>query len=76
MITRKSYIGFVLGEDPHGWERDVALLPVLSGYRDAETSRLWITTNYSVLPDVLPDASLENYAVTVAMEGHCLYQQI
>ena len=68
MTTRKSYIGFVLGEDPHGWERDVALLPVLSGYRDLETSRLWITTNYSVLPDVLPGASLENYAVTIAMK--------
>ena len=60
--TRKSYIGFVLGEDPQGWEQDVALLPVLSGYRDPESVRLRITANYSRLPAEL----LQNYAVTIA----------
>ena len=62
--TRKSYVGFVLDEDPQGWERDVALLPVLSGYRDPETVRLRITTNYSLLKEGM----LENYAVTIAMK--------
>ncbi len=60
--TRKSYIGFVLGEDPQGWEQDVALMPVLSGYRDPESLRLRITANYSRLPAEL----LQNYAVTIA----------
>lgn len=62
--TGKSYIGYVLEEDPRQWERDVALLPVLSGYRDPTTSRLRITTNYSRLPSEW----MENYAVTIAMK--------
>ena len=40
----------------------MALLPVLSGYRDPESLRLRITANYSRLPAEL----LQNYAVTIA----------
>ena len=63
--TRKSYVGFVLDEDPQGWERDVAILPVLSGYRDPANLRFRITANYV---DLLSDEMAENYAVTIAMK--------
>ena len=60
--SRKAYIGYV--RTAAEWERDVALLPFLSGYRDPTTGRLRITTNYSQLPPQW----LENYAVTIAMK--------
>lgn len=63
--TRKSYVGFVLDEDPQGWERDVAILPVLSGYRDPRNLRFRVTANYA---DLLSDEMAENYAVAIAMK--------
>ena len=48
----KSYIGFVSAFSIEGGiiqrdESDVALIPVLSGYRDNDTKELEITTNYA-----------------------------
>ena len=45
----RSYIGFVvlMGAREANWTRDVLLLPVASGYRDTETRRLRLTTNYT-----------------------------
>ena len=61
--TGKSYVGWVLHNDPGGWERDVALLPVLSGYRKRDTRELMLTRNYAVLGV----ESLRDYAVVVSM---------
>lgn len=44
----KSYIGYVI-ESQFAWQddSDVALIPIASGYRDKDTKKLVITTNYS-----------------------------
>ena len=60
----RSYVGFVvlLGVREANWTRDVLLLPMASGYRDAETRSLRLTTNYTRLP-----ATLRNHEVAVMM---------
>ena len=63
LTNGKSYVGFVVDEDPGGWERDVALLPVLSGYRNSRTRRLVLTKNYAALGA----ASLRGNAVVLSM---------
>ena len=46
--SRKSYIGFALANKIASWsESHLSLLPVSSGYRDQETQKLKITTNYA-----------------------------
>ena len=64
LTNGKSYVGFVLEEDPRGWEQDVALLPVLSGYRNERTKRLVLTKNYAVAGR----RALRNYAVVVPVK--------
>ena len=46
--SRKSYIGLILGSEitRHG-EPDIALIPLVSGYRDKDTLELEFTTNYA-----------------------------
>ena len=44
----KTYIGYVTEKDIDSVsDADVGLVPILSGYRDNETRRLVITTNYA-----------------------------
>lgn len=64
LTNGKSYVGFVLEEDPGGWEQDLALLPVLSGYRNARTKRLVLTKNYAAAG---PPA-LKNFGVVVPVK--------
>ena len=57
--SRKSYIGLILGSEitRHG-EPDIALLPLVSGYRDKDTLELEITTDYTpALKKSVEDAS-------------------
>ena len=61
LTNGKSYVGFVVDQDPRGWEQDVALLPVLSGYRNTKTKRLVLTKNYAASRP----RSLEDYAVVL-----------
>ena len=42
----QSHIGFVSSLPRFDFERDVALAPELSGYRDPETLKLIVTTEY------------------------------
>lgn len=60
----RSYVGFVvtMGVQDRHWTRDVVLLPVASGYRDPETRRLTLTTNYTSLP-----TTLRNHEVAIMM---------
>ena len=46
--SRKSYIGLILGSEitRHG-EPDIALIPLISGYRDKDTLESKITTDYA-----------------------------
>ena len=57
--SRKSYIGLILGSEitRHG-EPDIALIPLVSGYRDKDTLELGITTDYTpALKKSLEDVS-------------------
>ena len=46
--TGKAYVGFVIGNTISRWpEADLALLPMLSGYRSKDTQQLVITTDYA-----------------------------
>ena len=48
MKSRKSYIGFALANKIARWpDSHLSLLPVSSGFREQETLRLVITTNYA-----------------------------
>lgn len=60
----RSYVGFVvtMGVQDRHWTRDVVLLPVASGYRDPETRRLALTTNYTSLA-----TKLRNHEVAIMM---------
>ena len=64
LTNGKSYIGFVIEEDPGGWDQDVALPPVLSGYRSNKTKQLAITKNYAALGQ----SSLRDYAVVLQLK--------
>lgn len=65
LTNGKSYVGFVLEEDPSGWEQDVALLPVLSGYRNEKTKRLVLTKNYAAAGR----KALKGYRVVIPMKA-------
>lgn len=66
MITLKSgkvYIGVLVAvtEDPNETQRYVQITPVTSGYREKETHRLILTTNYVediTQPDALSDRGI------------------
>ena len=50
LANGQSYVGFVENEPPD-FEGDVSLSPELSGYRDSETHRLVVTTEYEEQDD-------------------------
>ena len=69
----KSYIGFTSGFSIESGairrdESDVALIPIASGYRDNDTKKLEITTNYAPviqewLTDDRPDSSDKDFSI-------------
>jgi hypothetical protein len=68
LSNRKVYIGYVLKTPNFTPEQQfVALLPLLSGYRDKDTLQLEITTNYVKVISTNPK-SAPDFAVTFAID--------
>jgi hypothetical protein len=62
--SRKVYIGFVTaGFDPVNDRDYIQLLPLQSGYRDAETLQLKITTDYSQVYDRIITREIESASI-------------
>ena len=57
LATGKAYIGRALGHKSVAvTQPDIALIPLMSGYRDKDTQELELTINYaSVIPESRPD---------------------
>ena len=54
--NRKVYVGSVVElVEPHVDRRYLRILPFLSGYRDADESRLYFTTSYSTIYEQMQD---------------------
>lgn len=68
----KSYIGYVI-ETQFIWQNDsdIALVPIASGYRDKDTQKLVITTNYSsIIEEVLVkvgDRDISDFRIVIPM---------
>ncbi len=58
IANRKVYIGFPLeSPDPHAAGKSISLMPLISGYRDKDTLKLVLTTDYIPIYDKAKTAS-------------------
>ena len=69
LANRKSYVGSpVQGTFGHRDDGDVALIPIASGYRDKDSRKLVITTNYApAIKDQLSGLALDDLKVAFPM---------
>ena len=61
----ESHIGIVGTSPSFDFEGDVALAPALSGYRDSETHKLFITTDYAEQDDDFRIVALLHKVISV-----------
>jgi len=76
LTSKKVYIGYVLSiPNLSPEEQFVGLLPVVSGYRDKDTLRLVITTNYgpAIHAGVVPAHDFEVTLALASIESASLF---